>query len=140
MGYYYKTQMFGANRNETIPSPFDKEIHAKLSLKLKEFIKEKYGNQKKLARLLGMSRSHLSLIISGKRRIPPELKQLLIRNGFDEGLIYNYIISDKIEPGTKDENIIVIFELKRIIDYQNNLLLYAERLIKELRNNSQICK
>jgi transcriptional regulator with XRE-family HTH domain len=117
-----------------IPEPYSFEVHADLGIKLKLFIKQKYGTAKKFARLMNVSEAQISMILAGKRIIPLALKEKLLRDGFPEADIYNYIITDNLKDISSDAREI-IFQLKRIIDYQNNLMVTYEKAIIELRKD-----
>lgn len=126
MNKYYKPYRHVTNSKKEINNPT-------IGLELKKFIKAKYNTSKRLSKLVGVSESLITLIIKGKRRIPAELKERLITDGFNEALIYNYITTDKIDYDMDTMNVII--GLKAIIDRQKNLLEFYERAITELRKD-----
>lgn len=126
MDKYYKLYRHITNSKKEINNPT-------IGLELKKFIKARYVSAKRFARLVGVSESLITLIIKGKRRIPPQMKEKLLNDGFNEALIYNYITTDKIDYDMDTMNVII--GLKAIIDRQKNLLEFYERAITELRHD-----
>ena len=125
----YKTQYLNIKNAED-----QKRIKSEIGIKIKEFIKENYGNYNKLARLIGFSTAYISYVVSGKRVINNVLRDKLIRDGFDETIFYNYIRHQNenylIDKNSKQ----VIYEFKELIDKQNQLLSYYERALAGLRS------
>lgn len=114
--------------------------------RLEEFVTQKWGTQKKAARILDVAASTLSQYISGERKPSPEHQLKLIRWGFPKELFDLYYYLDKINPEqlTTEQTKQVIINQQLMIMQQSKtirmLMEHSEKLQKEVVELSKLIR
>jgi hypothetical protein len=110
-----------------------KDFYNNIGVKLKSFIKDRYGSNKKACLVLHINQATLSAVIRGTRRPNFVIMNRLEESGFDVSLFdYQKQYINFPEDGGLSDYKFIVGELKRIISTKSLLFRGLEM---ELRNS-----
>lgn len=110
------------------------EVFDKFGRYLDVFLYQTFKTKKRAAEHYKVSAGFLSHISSGRKPVPPELKQALINDGFSpEYFAQLEGIKDIEAINTFDEMKFMYYELKKHVERQEAIIKFYEKEIGSLR-------